>query len=53
MRYITNTSDQQQEMLEEIGASSFEELIATIPAKVRFKGDLNIPGPLSELELED
>ena len=53
MRYITNTSEQQQEMLEEIGASSFEELIATIPAGVRFKGDLNIPGPLSELELEE
>jgi len=53
MRYITNTSEQQQEMLGEIGASSFEELIATIPAGVRFKGDLNIPGPLSELELEE
>jgi len=52
MRYITNTIEQQQDMLKEIGASSFEELIATIPDGVRFKGDLDIPGPLSELELE-
>jgi glycine cleavage system P protein (glycine dehydrogenase) subunit 1 len=53
MRYITNTSEQRQEMLKEIGVSSFEELIATIPAGVRFEGDLDIPGPLSERELEE
>jgi len=53
MRYITNTAEQQQEMLKEIGASSFKELIATIPVGVRFEGDLDIPGPLSELELEE
>ena len=34
MRYITNTAEQQQEMLEEIGVSSFEELIVTIPEEI-------------------
>jgi len=53
MRYITNTAEQQEKMLKEIGVSSFEELIATIPSGVRFEGDLDIPGPLSERELEE
>jgi len=53
MRYIANTAEQHREMLKEIGVASFDELVATIPAGVRFKGNLDIPGPLSELELEE
>jgi Glycine cleavage system protein P (pyridoxal-binding), N-terminal domain len=51
MKYIPNTREQLEEMLKTIGVSSFEELIKDIPESLRFKGDLNIKGPLSEDEL--
>jgi glycine dehydrogenase subunit 1 len=51
MRYIPNTKEQLEEMLKEIGVSSYEELIADIPQDIRFKGNLNVKGPLSESEL--
>ncbi len=51
MRFIPNTGSVRREMLAEIGVASFEELIAAIPGSVRFRGDLDIPGPLSEAEL--
>ncbi len=51
MRFIPNTGSVRREMLAEIGVASFEELIAAIPGSVRFSGDLDIPGPLSEAEL--
>ena len=53
MRYIGPTQAQKKAMLEEIGAGSFDELIAGIPEELRFSGDLEIPAPLSELELEE
>lgn len=51
MRYIPNTKEQLEEMLKEIGVSSFEELIKDIPDDLRVKGNLNIKGPLPEEEL--
>ncbi len=51
MPYIPNTDAQRREMLARIGVNSFEELIAAIPEKLRLKQDLNLPRPLSELEL--
>jgi len=53
MRYIPSTKEQQVEMLKEIGVSSFEELLESIPEKVKLKRKLNIPPALSEQELED
>ncbi len=53
MRYIPSTKEQQVEMLKEIGVSSFEELLKSIPEKVKLKRKLNIPPALSEQELED
>ncbi len=53
MRFIPNTAAIRREMLAEIGVSSFEELIAAIPAGVRFRGELDLPGPLSETELRE
>lgn len=50
MTYYPATDDERKEMLGAIGTKSFEELIANIPAEVRFKGDLNIPEKLSECE---
>jgi len=53
MRYIPNTEEQKREMLKEIGVSSFEDLIRSVPRGVRFKGRLNIPEAISETELEE
>lgn len=53
MRFIPNTESIRREMLEEIGVSSFGELIAAIPEGVRFRGELDLPGPLSEAELRE
>ncbi|MFV9510827.1 aminomethyl-transferring glycine dehydrogenase subunit GcvPA [Tepidibacillus sp. LV47] len=50
-RYIPNTGQDQQEMLTAIGIKSVEELFADIPETVRFKGHLNIPKAMSELEV--
>lgn len=41
-RYLPMTQKDQQEMLNEIGVQSVEELFADIPDSVRFKGEYNI-----------
>ena len=53
MRYIPSTEEQREEMLKEIGVSSFEELVSGIHEKVLPKGKLEIPEAISETELED
>ena len=49
--YIPNTAQQQQEMLQAIGLRSLEDLFADIPDSIRVQGTLDLPPPLSELEL--
>jgi len=39
-------------MLAEIGVSNLEELLTEVPKKLKLDRALNIPGPLSELELK-
>lgn len=51
MNYIPNTQIELDQMLQSIGVSSFEDLINNIPASLRYRHNLNIPDPLSELEL--
>jgi glycine dehydrogenase subunit 1 len=53
MRYIPTTEEQKEEMLKEIGVSSFEDLIESVPQNLRLKDKLNIPDAISESELED
>jgi len=53
MRYIPSTSQQQDEMLKEIGVSSFDKLIESIPEKIRLNRKLNIPAAYSDNEIED
>jgi glycine dehydrogenase subunit 1 len=48
--YTPHTPQDKKEMLEKIGVSSFEELISVIPDNLRYKGKLDLPEPLSELE---
>jgi len=46
--YIPNSVPRAKEgMLKEIGAKDVEELLATIPKRLRFNRPLNLPGPLA------
>ena len=49
--YISNTKEQQQAMLSDIGKNSIQELFAGIPEKARLKKKLDLPPALSEMEL--
>src|SRR5712692_1752983 len=51
MRYISNTSAQQKEMLGVIGASSIEDLLVRIPTKARLSRPLNLPRAMAETDL--
>jgi glycine dehydrogenase subunit 1 len=53
MRYLPKSPAERQEMLAAIGASSIEELFASIPERYRLREALNIPGPFSEAEVID
>jgi glycine dehydrogenase subunit 1 len=50
--YVPNTDRDRDEMLATIGASSLEELFPGVPSELRFEGPLDVPGPLSELEVD-
>jgi glycine dehydrogenase subunit 1 len=50
-RYVSLTKDEKLRMLKAMGRRSVEELFDSIPSDVRLKGDLSIPGPLSETEV--
>ncbi len=50
-QFLPNNEASRKEMLESIGLSSIEELFGCcIPEQVRFKGELDLPEPLSEME---
>ena len=51
MNFLPHTDEDRQEMLKAIGVTSIEELFTDIPQQVRLNRALNVPGPLSELEL--
>ena len=48
MSYISNTATDRAEMLEAIGVSTFDELLAPIPGAIRFEGLLDLPPALDE-----
>ena len=50
MRYIPNAGEDVREMLEVIGIDSVEQLFDSIPAEVKLKDYLDLPGPWSEIE---
>ncbi|MBD3367913.1 MAG: aminomethyl-transferring glycine dehydrogenase subunit GcvPA [Candidatus Eisenbacteria bacterium] len=51
MPYLPHTDADRAEMLREIGVSSFEDLLESIPTDLRMTGELDIPGPFSEEEI--
>ena len=50
MPYLSNSSADFKAMLEYIGVTHFEELIANIPEEFHYKGQINIPAAQSEFE---
>ena len=53
MRYLPHTSEDIASMLQVVGAGNLDDLFSTIPEDCRRKGDLNLPEPLTEWELND
>ncbi len=51
MSYIPNTDDDRRIMLEKIGVKNIEELQKPIPSAIQMKSPLDLPAPLSEMEL--
>jgi len=49
-QYIPNTEEEQLKMLKEVGITSFEDLLDSIPKALRFEGDLPLPPAKSEIE---
>jgi glycine dehydrogenase subunit 1 len=52
MRYIPNTPEDRAAMLREIGVSHFDDLIVSIPEKLRLHAPLNLPKGKSEWEVK-
>jgi glycine dehydrogenase subunit 1 len=50
-RYISNTPEQQLEMLASIGLETIEDLFQDIPEQVRLRRDLDLPPAVAETEL--
>ena len=53
MPFIANTDRDRQEMLQAIGAASFDDLIVDIPQELRLTGPLNLPEALTEPAAEE
>jgi glycine dehydrogenase subunit 1 len=51
MSYIQNTDRDRKEMLDTIGVSSFDELLAPVAPELRVDGGLDLPPGMSEAEI--
>ena len=51
MRYIPNAENDWESMLQTIGFERLEDLMTILPEPLRMKRDLELPQPLSEMEL--
>jgi len=49
--YIPNTREIREQMLDEIGVASVDDLFSDIPEKIRLKKKLKLPAQISELEV--
>jgi glycine dehydrogenase subunit 1 len=53
MRYLPHTTDEIAAMLEVIGKNNLDELFSPVPENCRYQGDLNLPEPITEWELNE
>jgi glycine dehydrogenase subunit 1 len=51
MAYLSHSDADRKLLLDAIGVASVEELLVSIPADLRLKHALNLPSPISEVEL--
>lgn len=51
MSYISLSDKDKKEMMAKIGISSLDELFSSIPKDIMLKRGLNVPSPMTELEL--
>ncbi len=51
MRYLPHTNEDIASMLQTVGVKDLDALFSTVPEDCRLNGDLDLPGPLSEWEL--
>lgn len=51
MAYLSHSDGDRKILLDAIGVASVEELLSSIPADLRLKRPLNLPSPISEVEL--
>jgi glycine cleavage system P protein (glycine dehydrogenase) subunit 1 len=51
MRYLPNSDGDRVRMLRATGHESIDDLFAQIPERLKLRGALNVPGPLSEPEI--
>ncbi len=51
-RFIPNSRDHLEKMFRVIGVEGISDLLQSIPLKYRLKEDLDLPDPVSELELQ-
>ena len=50
--YLPNSvPDIKERMMEEIGIKTIDDLYVDIPEELRFQGDLDVPGPMTEAEV--
>lgn len=50
-KYFPHTDAEINEMLGAVGMKSLEDLYSDVPDEIRFKGDYNLPGAMSEVEV--
>ena len=50
--FIPNTPEEQKEMLDVVGAKSFDDLFTDIPEDVKLRNGLDLPEGKSELETD-
>lgn len=49
--YFPHTREDLEQMLEKVGAVSVSDLYADVPEEFMFKGEFNLPEPMSEMEV--
>jgi glycine dehydrogenase subunit 1 len=51
MSYVGRSDAERKQMLESLGLRDFDELLRDVPAEARLQRRLDLPGPLSEIEI--
>src|SRR4029077_7681870 len=51
MSYVGRSEAERKRMLETLGIRRFEDLLRDVPEALRTTGPLDVPGPLSEIEV--